>query len=118
MYEWTPGVLSEFLVALEAEAIQLPDFTLDRSTFLGEVFIMAGAADVVFSERIHRAIAGSYENALLAVFDEGHRFQKNRDYYLDLRRAFFRDGLESASFKTLFSNPRNRNAESTFPSGR
>lgn len=105
LYEFSEEYLSDFIEKDIAGEIHHKEFRLDRSHFQGEVLVMSGTEDVVFSVEIGRAIANAYPNAKFALFKDGHRFLGNQNYYLSLRKAFFLGGFPSPDFQILYNDP-------------
>lgn len=103
MYEFAAPVLTEL------RGIPPKEFRLDRAGFGGDVLVISGTEDVVFSSEIGRAIAGAYPNARLAVFEDGHRMLRHPDYYRELRSSFLEGGFGSPAFERLYDDPRQLN---------
>jgi pimeloyl-ACP methyl ester carboxylesterase len=93
MYEWSFDILKPFLA--EAKEIKPMELDNQRALYDGEVLVIAGAKDIVFSVRTNRALANAYTNSRLMILDEGHRFQEVDGYARQLRQTFFQEGLDS-----------------------
>ncbi|MCY0991732.1 hypothetical protein OV203_31610 [Nannocystis sp. ILAH1] len=100
MYEFAAEVLGEFREMAPKE------FQIDRAGFDGEVLVISGTEDVVFSTAIGRALAEAYPNARLALFEDCHRLSLHEDYYRELRAAFLTGGFGSSAFQRLYDDPR------------
>ncbi|PKK88020.1 MAG: hypothetical protein CVV64_20585 [Candidatus Wallbacteria bacterium HGW-Wallbacteria-1] len=70
-------------------------FQINRKSFNGEVLVISGTADVVFSPEIGRLIADAYPNSRFVTVDDGHRMHLNRKAQLEMREEFFHKGLSS-----------------------
>jgi len=105
LYEYSRTALADFIENDTGDNILTKNFKIDRAGFTGEVFVMSGSQDVVFSSEVGGAIAAGYPNSRLAVFDDCHRLVKAPDYYLKLRKAFFDGGFNSNEFQTLYNAP-------------
>lgn len=97
LYVWSAAVLSDFL----AQKIALPNLRLNRSAFTGEVLVVSGQSDAVFSPAIGKAIASAYPRGRFLIVRGGHRLELDRTYHQRLRRAFFRGGLDSPATAAL-----------------
>jgi len=103
LYEYSYAALSDFLENDTGNIALSKNFKIDRAGFTGEVLVMCGAQDVVFSTDISSAIASQYPNSRLAIFNDGHRLMKTPDYYLELRKAFYDGGFASKEFLKLYN---------------
>ena len=101
LYRWSREILADYL----QQNIALPDLRLDRSRFKGEVLVLAGLQDVVFSPAIGRAIAESYADGRFLAVRGGHRLELDAEYQRALRKAFFQQGLHAADTATLLASP-------------
>nr|WP_166175581.1 hypothetical protein [Altererythrobacter segetis] len=97
LYLWSREILANFL----DRRAPLPDLRLDRSRYQGEVLVIAGKDDIVFSPAIGRAIASAYPKGRYLLVRGGHRLELDRGYQHALRRAFLRHGLRSADTSSL-----------------
>ncbi|MFC1742435.1 hypothetical protein ACFL35_00470 [Candidatus Riflebacteria bacterium] len=104
LLEASKVILADFLKADLDEKLKPSSFQIDRSTFKGEVLVISGNKDVVFSSGIGRLIASSYPNSRFALFADGHRMHFNRKYHIELRKAFYSGGFESEKFNRLFND--------------
>ena len=80
---WSADFFSDFA------GLTPPRIDLDRRKFDGEVLVIAGTHDVVFSPRVAAAIAREYPHARYVEVPGGHRLELRRDQQLELRRTFF-----------------------------
>ena len=98
LYEWGSGALAELVLAERRGSIERPDLTVDRSRHGGEVLVLAGREDVVFSTAIAQAVVEAYPHSRLAVFAGGHSKLADPEHLRRLRVEFFREGLDSEAF--------------------
>lgn len=105
LYEFSAQYLSDFMEKEMAGEIHPKEFQLDRSRFTGEVLVMSGTEDVVFSVETGKAIAAAYPHAKFSLFEDGHRFLRNQRYYQSLRKAFLSGGFNSPEFQRLYNDP-------------
>jgi pimeloyl-ACP methyl ester carboxylesterase len=101
LYAWASEVLADYL----SSGLALPDLELDRQGFEGEVLVVSGLDDVVFSPDMGKAIAQAYRNARFLAVRGGHRLDEDPVYHANLRRAFFLYGLDSPELKALLDAP-------------
>lgn len=101
MYPWTSTLLSDFLAA----GIEPPDLRIDRSRYQGEVLVISGLNDVVFSPAIGKAIADAYPNGRFLGARGGHRLEQDRAYHVSVRTAFFDSGLHAPRTSALLASP-------------
>lgn len=94
LYELSTAALPELIAYCRNNNYKPKIFTIDR-TFAGEVLILKGTEDVVFSDFINQRIQQTYPNARLILFKDGHRMQHNTGLYREIRTAFFKKGFES-----------------------
>jgi pimeloyl-ACP methyl ester carboxylesterase len=111
-YNWMRVILADFMKAYDEGKIPLMQFALNRSCYRGEVMVWSGTTDQDFSTQMGHWISDSYPHSRLAIFDDGHHFEKYQDFYREFRRAFFTDGLDSSEVQDYFNDPRQLNAES------
>jgi pimeloyl-ACP methyl ester carboxylesterase len=78
-------VLADYLTS----GVELADLELDRQRFEGEVLVVSGLDDVVFSPDAGKAIAQAYRHARFLAVRGGHRLGEDPTYHADVRRAFF-----------------------------
>ena len=93
--ELSEEAISDVLQYYRKNNIPARDFEINRSSFTGEVLILKGREDVVFSDEISEKIQESYSNSKLLLFDDGHRMQNDVGTYQKIRKAFLADGLQS-----------------------
>lgn len=98
---WSREILAEYLT----QHIPLPDLQLDRAQFKGEVLVVAGLQDVVFSPAIGRAIAEAYPDGRFLAVRGGHRLELDAEYQRALRAAFFQQGLHATDTEKLVASP-------------
>ncbi len=95
-HSWAGDVLAGYMAAKSSGQISLPNFDLDRAGFQGEVLVLAGTKDVVFSIEIASSIAAAYPNSKLLTFPSAHRLLPGEESpRRRVRLAFFRGGLAS-----------------------
>jgi pimeloyl-ACP methyl ester carboxylesterase len=66
-----------------------------KRDFPGEVLVLKGTEDVVFSDEISQKLQQAYPNARLLLFRDGHRMQNDKEKYRELRVSFFDKGFAS-----------------------
>ncbi|MDI1476338.1 hypothetical protein [Polyangium sp. y55x31] len=101
LYEWASEVLADYL----SSGMAPPDLELDRQSFAGEVLVVSGLDDVVFSPDTGKTIAQAYRNARFLAVRGGHRLHEDPTYHANVRRAFFLHGLDSPELKALLDAP-------------
>ncbi len=101
LYVWSRQVLQDFL----REDAPLPDLRLQRSGYRGEVLVISGREDGVFSPAIGQAIASAYPDAGFLLVPGGHRLESDRGYQHAVRRAFLLHGLHAARTTALLAAP-------------
>lgn len=99
-------VLADFSAAAHAGQIpgQMP--APDRAPFRGEVLVLSGSRDIVFSPAIGKKIAHSYPNSRWILVNDGHRMDEHRTFCSTLARTFFGEGLRSPAMKLLAETAR------------
>ena len=102
MYTWTSKLLEEYLAA----EVAVPELRIDRSRYQGEVLVISGLDDVVFSPEIGEAIANAYPHGHFVVVRGGHRLEQDRGYHSAIRTAFFVRGLHAPRTEALLASPR------------
>lgn len=80
------------------------EFVIERGKFPGEVLILKGTEDVVFSDAINEEIQRSYPNSKLLFFKDGHRMQNDKEYYQKVRSVFLEKGFGSPDFMSLIKS--------------
>lgn len=98
----TVSDLREYHVASQRPA---KAFEISRENFTGEVLILKGTEDVVFSDAVNIAIGNAYKNSKILFFKDGHRMQNDRERYRKLRTAFLEKGLASEEFRRIAEQP-------------
>jgi pimeloyl-ACP methyl ester carboxylesterase len=101
MYPWAAEVLADYLSA----DVPVPELRLDRSRFRGEVLVVTGLDDVVFAPEVGEAIAGAYPDGRFLAVRGGHRLERDRDYHMAVRAAFFGHGLHASETEALLAAP-------------
>ncbi len=101
MYTWTSKLLEEYLAA----DVAVPELRIDRSRYQGEVLVISGLDDVVFSPEIGRAIATAYPDGRFLAVLGGHRLEQDRGYQRAVRTAFFVHGLHAPRTEALLASP-------------
>ncbi|WP_426482220.1 hypothetical protein [Chryseobacterium sp. R2ACT005] len=100
LYELSSKAVSDLLEYHKLNNIPPRKFVLERSSFLGEVLILKGTEDVVFSDEINHKIQASYPNSKLLFFKDGHRMQNNIKKYINIRNSFLNYGFNSKEFNS------------------
>jgi pimeloyl-ACP methyl ester carboxylesterase len=101
LYELSTKAVSDLLEYHRNNNISPKQFNIKRSEFPGEVLILKGREDVVFSDEINNKMQRAYPNAKLLFFKDGHRMQNNKEKYYNIRNAFLNEGINSDKFKKL-----------------
>ncbi|NOU17471.1 MAG: hypothetical protein HOO91_07930 [Bacteroidales bacterium] len=103
LYEFSTKAISDLLDYYKENKISAKTFDINRSNFKGEVLILKGTEDVVFSDKINLKIQQSYPNSKLLFFKDGHRMQNNVEKYILIRNSFLNEGFKSEKFIKLTS---------------
>ncbi|MDD2717679.1 MAG: hypothetical protein PHW04_17460 [Candidatus Wallbacteria bacterium] len=111
LYEFSSAILQDFLAASQSGEIAVKNFEIQRSAYSGEVLIISGSEDVVFSPEIGKILAKEYKISKLALLKDGHRMLQHQDYLKQLRTAFYTAGFNSQEFRVLFDDPQQLNRE-------
>jgi len=101
LYAWTSEILADYL----ASDVAVPDLTIDRRRYRGEVLVISGLDDVVFSPAIGEAVAAAYPDGRFLAVRGGHRLELDRPYHAALRSAFFVDSLHASGTEALLAAP-------------
>lgn len=101
LYEISGKTLSDILDFYKKNNRSAKKFTINRESFLGEVLLLKGTEDVVFSDAVNIEIQKSYLNSKLLFFIDGHKMQNNKAYYQKIRNTFLAKGLKSDDFLNL-----------------
>jgi hypothetical protein len=101
MFVWTATLLQEYLAA----DVAVPELRIDRSRYQGEVLVISGLDDVVFSPEIGKAIANAYPHGRFLAVRGGHRLEQDRGYHGAIRTAFFVFGLHAPRTEALLASP-------------
>jgi pimeloyl-ACP methyl ester carboxylesterase len=101
MYPWTAKALEAYLAA----GVAIPDLRIDRSRYQGEVLVISGLEDVVFSPEIGQVLASAYPHGRFVAVHGGHRLEQDRAYQSSLRTAFFLTGLHAPRTEALLASP-------------
>ncbi len=99
LYELSSKAVSDLITFHKTNNIPAKEFIINRSSFSGEVLILKGTEDVVFSDEINRAIQHNYPNARLMLFKDGHRMQNDKEQYIKIRKSFLLEGFSSVIFQ-------------------
>ncbi|HEY6435258.1 MAG TPA: hypothetical protein VIY47_01595, partial [Ignavibacteriaceae bacterium] len=99
LYELSSKAVSDLTTFHKINNIPAKEFNINRSSFSGEVLILKGTEDVVFSDEINRAIQHNYPNAKLMLFKDGHRMQNDKEQYIKIRNSFLQEGFNAAIFQ-------------------
>jgi len=103
LYSWSEEIVGDFLQSQREGKIQTFELAIDRGTYRGEVLVLTGAEDVVFSRENSRRLRQSYSNSLMLVLDGGHSQRAEPSLQRELRREFFKVGLEGEEFSRTLS---------------
>ncbi|RWW91940.1 hypothetical protein [Flavobacterium cerinum] len=98
LYEFSSKAVSDLLEYHKTNKIPAKEFKINRSEFSGEVLILKGTEDIVFSDEINRKIEQVYPNAKLLFFKDGHRMQNDTEKYIRIRNTFLQQGFKSQEF--------------------
>lgn len=98
LYELSEKAVSDILEYHRTNKIQPKEFVINRNQFTGEVLILKGTQDVVFSDEINQKIQQAYPNAKLLLFNDGHRMQNDKEKYMHLRNTFLNEGFDAEEF--------------------
>jgi pimeloyl-ACP methyl ester carboxylesterase len=101
MYPWASRLLEDYLAA----DVSVPDLRIDRSRYQGEVLVISGLDDVVFSPEIGKAIANAYPHGRFLAVRGGHRLEQDRGYHSAIRTAFFVLGPHAPRTEALLASP-------------
>lgn len=101
MYTWTATLLQDYLGA----DVAVPELRIDRRGYQGEVLVISGLDDVVFSPDIGKAIANAYPHGRFLAVRGGHRLQQDRGYHGAIRTAFFVFGPHAPRTEALLASP-------------
>lgn len=101
LYELSAKAVSDLLIFHQENKIVPKTFIINRSNFLGEVLILKGTEDVVFSDEINNKILRSYPNSKLLFFKDGHRMQNDIEKYILIRNTFLSKGFNTEEFIKL-----------------
>jgi len=101
LYEISGEAVSDMLDYHKNNNKSAKEFIIERNKFSGEVLILKGTADVVFSDAINIEMQKSYPNSKLLFFNDGHRMQNDKEHYQKIRTIFLEKGFESAEFINL-----------------
>lgn len=93
LYELSLVAISDVLNYFKNNDLTPREFSIKRD-FAGEVLILKGTEDVVFGDSISLELQKSYPNAKILFFNDGHKFQKNKTKYRQIRTEFLTNGFE------------------------
>ena len=111
LYEFSLEFMHEILSKASSGEIDGKFFKIERSAFNGEVLIISGSEDVVFSPRLGKILSREYKSSRMALIKDGHRMLANQDYLKRLRKAFYLGGFESTEFKNVYHDEKQLNKE-------
>lgn len=103
LYELSSKGVSDVLEYHQKNKIPAKEFKINRSGFIGEILILKGTEDVVFSDEINKKIQEAYPNSKLIFFKDGHRMQNDKEKYIKIRNTFLNEGLNSDNIKRLMN---------------
>lgn len=103
LYEFSAKAVSDLLAYHKINKIPAKKIMINRGSFTGDVLILKGTEDVVFSDDINRKIQQSFPNSELLFFKDGHRMQNDPERYILIRNTFLIEGLKSEKFIKLVS---------------
>lgn len=95
LYELSEKAISDVLEYHRTNNILPKEFIINRNQFTGEVLILKGTQDVVFSDEINYKIQQAYPNAKLLLFNDGHRMQNDKEKYMLIRNTFLNEGFDA-----------------------
>jgi pimeloyl-ACP methyl ester carboxylesterase len=101
LYELSSVAVSDLLEYHKQNHIPAKVFKINRSHFSGEVLLLKGTEDEVFSDSLNRVIEQQYPNARILFFKDGHRMQNDKEHYMKIRSAFFAGGFKAREFLNL-----------------
>jgi pimeloyl-ACP methyl ester carboxylesterase len=101
LYEISGKAVSDLLDYHKNNNKPAKEFLIERNRFSGEVLLLKGTEDVVFSDAINVEIQKSYIRAKLLFFKDGHRMQNDKENYQKIRTLFLEKGFESSEFINL-----------------
>lgn len=94
LYDISQVAVSDVLDWHRRNHIAPKRFAIDRG-FPGEVLILKGRDDVVFSDAINQRLRDAYSDSRLLFFDDGHRLQHDPAGYRAIRQAFLVGGFDA-----------------------
>ena len=103
MYSWLNNMLSDYMERAKSGKIPIPSYAIDRRKFSGEVLVISGTMDHVFSIRMGQALRGNYKNSKFLVFNDNHELLRYPEYYKTLRTVFFYKGFNSKEFQKILN---------------
>lgn len=98
LYELSEKAISDVLEYHRTNNILPKEFIINRNQFTGEILILKGTQDVVFSDEINYKIQQAYSNAKLLLFNDGHRMQNDKEKYMLIRNTFLNEGFDAEEF--------------------
>ncbi|MBZ5856820.1 hypothetical protein [Flavihumibacter profundi] len=101
LYEISSVAVSDLLTYYKSNRIPAKEFNINRNNFQGEVLLLKGTEDVVFSDDINREIQKQYRNSRILFFKDGHRMQNDKEHYINIRNAFLNKGFSAEAFKKI-----------------
>jgi len=108
MFEWAKTLLKDYLDKSSEGVIQVPVINLlkERSKYTGEVLVLSGTEDQVFPPKLGEMTCKAYPKSKFALYKDTHAFIMDKQYYYNLRKVFFTQGLHSKELQDLLSDPR------------
>ncbi|MBS1797502.1 MAG: hypothetical protein JSS81_27005 [Acidobacteria bacterium] len=93
LYEISSEAVSDLLDFHRRANRPAKEFVIDRQNFAGEVLILKGTEDVVFSDDIARSLEKAYPHAKALFFKDGHRMLNDKERYRQIRKNFLDIGF-------------------------
>ncbi len=93
LYEFSLKAISDLIDYHRINKIPAKEFVINRDDFQGEVLILKGREDVVFSDTINIAMSKAYHNSRILFFNDGHRLQNDKEKYIQIRNSFLDSGF-------------------------
>lgn len=110
--EFSIAILGEFLSRADTGEIDSKSFCIERAVFDGEVLVISGNEDIVFSPEIGKILASEYKHSKMALIKDGHRMLASQEYLKRLRKAFFMGGLKLTDFIKAYGEENQLNSDS------
>jgi len=107
-YEWVSFCLSDLLKEHAEKGISAPSYEFDLTRFPGQMLVISGNEDVVFSPEMARSLAKTCNHSVTALLVDGHGMEKNWKQVCNLRGEFLVKPLDS-----LINDPQFRSVSFT-----